>query len=208
MNNIPTPIPRAYDRIADQWHDARTSLPEKDQVLFDHFLELLPQGSSVLDLGCGSGIPMAQQLSRRGFNLICVDESPRMLDYARTNVPEAEFHCADITEFTIKTPLGGVVLWDSLFHLPRGQHATVLRNIHSCLCPQGVVLVSSGGSIAEIPPFVDSMFGETFFYDAWPVETFRGLCRSEGFIEVRMEMVNRPDGGRNKGRIGMILQKA
>lgn len=45
----------------------------------------------VVDLGCGSGI-WARQLVDTGFEVTGVDLSPAMIELARRQVPEAEFH--------------------------------------------------------------------------------------------------------------------
>jgi 2-polyprenyl-3-methyl-5-hydroxy-6-metoxy-1,4-benzoquinol methylase len=37
----------------------------------------LPPGAAILDLGCGSGVPIAQALLADGFDVHGVDASPR-----------------------------------------------------------------------------------------------------------------------------------
>jgi putative AdoMet-dependent methyltransferase len=54
-------------------------------------------GKAVLDLGVGTG-SLSLELFRRGANVVGVDFSPRMLDIARSRMPEGRFVCADLTE--------------------------------------------------------------------------------------------------------------
>ena len=41
--------------------------------------ETLPSGATILDLGCGTGVPISQALIERGFKVYCVDASPTIV---------------------------------------------------------------------------------------------------------------------------------
>ena len=55
---------------------------------------LIPPGSSVLELGCGTGNLLTALKPKRGFGL---DLSPGMIEVARKNHPELEFDPNDPT---------------------------------------------------------------------------------------------------------------
>ena len=61
-----------------------------DEILFS-----LKKDSSVLDLGCGCGLPSTKLLSKT-FNVIGVDISPVQIRWAKNLVPNATFVCGDI----------------------------------------------------------------------------------------------------------------
>lgn len=196
-----------YDLIADSWAMHRTVLPAKDRALFEFFMSRLPQPAHILDLGCGTGVPIARLLDDSGFCVSGIDASANLLAKAKENVPNARFTRQDITEYALNTSYDGMVLWDVLFHLPREQHRPLLSKIHQALPEHGVVIVSSGGSDKDLPPFTDFMFDVEFFYDAYPVAEFIHLCEDLGFKVAQFEQVNIPDGNRDKGRIGVVLVK-
>jgi 2-polyprenyl-3-methyl-5-hydroxy-6-metoxy-1,4-benzoquinol methylase len=50
----------------------------------------LPRGSSILDLGCGHGVPISQVLIDDGFSLYGVDASAKMIAAFRGRFPHAE----------------------------------------------------------------------------------------------------------------------
>ncbi len=54
---------------------------------------LIPPGSKVLELGCGSGALLAAVRPSRGVG---IDFSPKMLEQARRRHPELALHCADV----------------------------------------------------------------------------------------------------------------
>src|SRR5262245_18765198 len=62
--------------------------------------------SSVVDIGCGSGI-WADQLQRAGYRPIGVDYSPAMIELAKRRCPQGEFHVASFLDFGL--PPCGVI---------------------------------------------------------------------------------------------------
>lgn len=55
----------------------------------------IPSDAMVLDLGCGSGIPVARMLATAGRQVVGVDISDIQIGRARQLVPDAEFIRAD-----------------------------------------------------------------------------------------------------------------
>ncbi|MCX5096466.1 class I SAM-dependent methyltransferase [Streptomyces sp. NBC_00365] len=53
---------------------------------------------TVLDLGCGSGVPVARALATAGHRVTGVDISEVQIRRAREFVPQAEFIRADATD--------------------------------------------------------------------------------------------------------------
>ncbi|EKO3516835.1 class I SAM-dependent methyltransferase [Vibrio fluvialis] len=197
-----------YDAIAEDWNRLRTHLPAPDLALFELFRCYIPLQGRVLDLGCGHGIPIAAMMTDRGFTLTGVDRSERLLSLARSAMPQQEWIQSELESFEPVGHYHGVIIWDSMFHLPRHEHLTLLGKVFEALEPEGVVILSSGGSDTDLPPFTDIMLGHEFFYDAFPVPVLLRHCREMGFRILRHELVNEPDGGRDKGRLGVVLQKS
>ncbi|EKO3534099.1 trans-aconitate 2-methyltransferase [Vibrio fluvialis] len=197
-----------YDAIAEDWNRLRTHLPAPDLALFELFRCYIPLQGRVLDLGCGHGIPIAAMMTERGFTLTGVDRSERLLSLARSAMPQQEWIQSELESFEPVGHYHGVIIWDSMFHLPRHEHLTLLGKVFEALEPEGVVILSSGGSDTDLPPFTDIMLGHEFFYDAFPVPVLLRHCREMGFRILRHELVNEPDGGRDKGRLGVVLQKS
>lgn len=79
---------------------------------------LIPEGKSVLELGCGTGALLAQLRPARGVG---IDISPRMIELARAAYPGLEFSVGDIEDEATLAALNGpfdyVVLSDTLGNL-------------------------------------------------------------------------------------------
>lgn len=154
----------AYDRIAEAWRDARVGWATsfRERPLLDRLIAPLSRDDRLLDVGCGCGAPIALYLAECGFRVTGLDGSSRMLDLARRAVPGASFVQGDMRTANPGEPFDGIVAWDSVFHVPRADHALVFRRFHSWLRPGGRLLVSLGASADE--GFTSTMHGETFFY--------------------------------------------
>lgn len=72
-------IIRLYERHAEAWDRNRLADLVIERAWMERFVALLPPGGAVLDLGCGSGQPMARHLLERGFAVVGVDSSPTLI---------------------------------------------------------------------------------------------------------------------------------
>ncbi|MCB0184417.1 MAG: class I SAM-dependent methyltransferase, partial [Caldilineaceae bacterium] len=87
------------------------------QVIWDH----VATGGDVLDLGCPTGALTSGQLTER-FNLTGVDISPRQIELARQQLPNATWICADMTKVTFApSSFDAVVAFYSIIHVPQAE---------------------------------------------------------------------------------------
>ncbi len=194
----------SYNQIATAWDEARGTFgPERKY--FDTFLEGIPPPASFLDLGCGTGRPIAEHLLGLGHRVTAVDQADQLLALARERFPSGRWIEARLEEFEPMEMYAGVICWDALFHLPRKTHEAILARVAACLNPGGRLVLSVGGS--EHPAFTDTMFGETFFYDSHPPEWVVEILGSLGFEMLVAEFLNPPTSGRDKGRFAIVARK-
>jgi ubiquinone/menaquinone biosynthesis C-methylase UbiE len=73
---------KSYDAISPQWDAVRLHLSQAEAQLFALVCQKLIPGSPVLDLGCGTGRPIAQFLIDHGLQVTGVDQSVNMLEWA------------------------------------------------------------------------------------------------------------------------------
>lgn len=102
------PTSARYDSVVEWYEDFRPSL---NDVELDVLRRLLGPGEGrCLDLGCGTGVALAE-LMRLGWTAVGVDISERMLRRARAH--GAELHRADITALPFPDASfdSGVSIW-------------------------------------------------------------------------------------------------
>jgi SAM-dependent methyltransferase len=81
------------------------------------WLPRVPANGRILDVCCGTGY-LAGLLSERNYRVTGVDLSAPMIEYARLNVPAAEFHVGDAAHFRASGHFDAAVsTFDSLNHI-------------------------------------------------------------------------------------------
>lgn len=196
----------SYNKIAPEWSNTRSGFIGREREYLDLVLEVVPEGATILDLGCGSGRPMAEFVVSRGRHVIGVDQSEALLDLAKASMPGERWILASIESHEISSGYQGAIIWDSLFHIPRAEHAGILGKVVGTLPAGGRLMVTVGGSAH--PPFTDVMFGQPFYYDSHtPTET-EGILKNLGCRLLLAEFMNVPDGGRDKGRYAIVAERA
>jgi SAM-dependent methyltransferase len=104
------------------------------------FLGLLPEGGSVLELGCGAG-NHASEILARGFALRATDGSPEMAEIAsrRLNHPVEAMRFDELDDCEA---FDGVWASACLLHVPKNELEGILRRIHRALKAGGVFYAS------------------------------------------------------------------
>src|SRR5580693_7073864 len=147
------PAPRwffrfVYDRESAAW-ERRRDEPEQRELVertADELANVVAPSGPVVDLGCGPGAH-ALALTRRGYEVVGVDGSPRMVEVARARAARDEvdirFDVYDLSEPLrfADASLGGVLAILVLQHLPHP--AAFIAEIRRCLRPGGHALVTA-----------------------------------------------------------------
>ncbi len=140
---------------------------------------LLPNGGVAIDLGCGTGEHVTAELAEH-FDTIGVDISAHSIDLARQRVPSARFVVADMT--TVDFPHATVDLvtaFYSVIHVPRQEHANLLRRIVGWLVPGGILILTMGAH--EDEGMAKDWLGAPMFWSSWGTQKNKDLITQAGF---------------------------
>lgn len=86
-----------------------------EKIWLDRLLALVPSQAHILDIGCGSGKPIAAYLFAQGCTITGVDSSEGMLHMARQNFPDQTWVHADMRLFNLEQKFDAILAWDSFF---------------------------------------------------------------------------------------------
>ena len=188
-------VETGYDRIAER-HLAWINEIRGDPRLrfLNDLMARLPVRPTVLDLGCGAGVPCTALLAARA-DVVGVDLSASQLQLARRNVPSGRFIKADMT--TVEFPpasFDAVTAFYSVLHVPRDQHGALFRRIAAWLRPGGHFLASLG--CWADPGTVEDWLGTPMFFSGHDAETNRRMLGQAGLTAVVDEAVamQEPEG--------------
>ena len=119
----------------------------------------LPSGATVLDLGCGTGLPITKVLVGEGLKVYAIDAAKSFVAAFRHNLPGIPVACESVENSTFFNRMfDGVVAWGLMFLLrPEAQRRLITR-IADVLVPGGRLLFTSS---AGTEPLVwnDAMTG-------------------------------------------------
>ncbi len=77
--------------------------------MFELFCDCLKKKAKVLDLGCGNGVHVTEQLVKQGFDVTAIDISEKMIHLAKKNVPGAKFIQISMEDIEFKNKFDGIV---------------------------------------------------------------------------------------------------
>jgi SAM-dependent methyltransferase len=141
----PIPPPdksNGYEEFAEHFMRARNSRIGPSNVR--EWSRSLPRDSSILDLGCGTGVPISLVLIEEGFSVYGVDASAKMIRAFRERFPaaQAEHAAAEDSAFFDRT-FEGIVAWGLLFLLPENLQRIVIAKAAKALAPGGRFLFTA-----------------------------------------------------------------
>jgi 2-polyprenyl-3-methyl-5-hydroxy-6-metoxy-1,4-benzoquinol methylase len=131
-----------YEEFAETFFRARDA--RVGGATIREWSKTLAPGCSVLDLGCGHGIPVSRVLIDAGFTVFGVDASPKMIAAFRERCPEAHAECSAVEDSEFLThSYDGIVAWGLIFLLTEESQASVIRKVSAALNPGGRFLFTS-----------------------------------------------------------------
>jgi cyclopropane fatty-acyl-phospholipid synthase-like methyltransferase len=104
----------------------------------------LEPGASVLDLGCGHGVPVSAALIDGGFDVYGIDSSPSLTAVFRRRFPHAHVACEEIAESNFfGRNFDAVVAVGLMFLLSADVQERLIRRVAQTLNPGGRFLFTS-----------------------------------------------------------------
>jgi SAM-dependent methyltransferase len=179
-----------YQRKARDWAESRARGNLFEKPWLDRFRALL-QASPVLDLGCGSGEPMARYLIGLRHPVVGVDSSEAMIDFCRSRFPEQEWIVADMRKLALRRQFSGILAWDSFFHLCPDDQRRMFAVFREHAAPGAALMFTSGPAHGEA---IGSFCGEPLYHASLDPDEYRSLLDRNGF-RVVAHVVEDPDCG-------------
>lgn len=104
---------------------------------------LRPNGA-VVDIGCGTGVPVTQVLAAAGFEIYGIDPSPTLLSTFRRRFPDAITACEPAeTSCFFNRRFDGAVAVGLLFLLPEAKQIALIHRVGQALNRGGHFLFSA-----------------------------------------------------------------
>jgi ubiquinone/menaquinone biosynthesis C-methylase UbiE len=182
---------REYDLIADWYASERvdeTGVPEVSALASS-----IPTGSSVLDIGCGNGIPLTRALLSAGHDVVGLDSSSAMLQRFRINCPQAFAVQGRVQSLPFPSSIfDAAIAWGVMFHLTPDDAVSAIAGVSRVLKPGAAFLFTSGDADG-FEGKDDTMNGVVFHYFSYSIENYRRILAEHQFTLIDVHQ----DSGKN-----------
>ena len=193
MAHLASRIIEHYEKHATAWDSDRQNSGWNDRLWHDRFIESLSASASVLDLGCGSGRPVAQHMHERGLHVTGVDASPTMISLCRGRLPDHQWMVADMRRPSLKDRFDGILAWDSFFHLDPGDQRLMFAVFAAHSSDRAVLMFNTGPEHGEA---IGRYRGDPLYHASLASGEYVALISGIGFEVVDHAVNDARAGGR------------
>jgi SAM-dependent methyltransferase len=182
-----------YERHALSWDADRRAARWIDKPFIERFLDLLPHGANVLDLGCGGGSPVALHMVERGFHVTGVDSSPTLISLCQARMPDQEWIVDDMRSLALGRQFGGILAWDSFFHLQHSDQEAMFPIFAAHAAPAAILMFNAGFAHGED---IGSYRGDPLYHASLDPSEYEALLADYGFDFIEHSINDPATGGR------------
>lgn len=204
--NYKETVKAGYNAIANRYLAERTR-DSQDVLLLNDLIERLPVNASILDVGCGAGIPIAQMLSEH-FKVTGMDFSEAQIELAKKNVPNANFICQDMTKLDFpENSFDGICSYYAIIHIPREEHQSLLENFYKMLKSSGYALLCLGAQNL-IDDIDENYLGTRMYWSHYDTDTYLKMLNDCGFSLIWSKYVGDASFDEGAGHLFVLVQKS
>lgn len=140
---------------------------------------LAPSPGKVLDLGCGSGEPLARYFVENGYRVTGIDVVDEMLQMCRARFPDMSWQLADMRHLELGERIDIVMAWDSFFHLCPSDQRGMFETFEKHTARGGVLVFTSGTTAGEAVG--GDLFGDKLYHASLDAQEYRRLIDDHGY---------------------------
>lgn len=166
-----------YERHAHAF-DADRGKSLFEQGWLDRFRAATGAEATILDLGCGSGEPIASYFIDSGHRVTGVDSSRTLIELCATRFPDQDWIVGDMRQLDLGTRFGGIIAWDSFFHLTPDDQRAMFPIFQAHAGPGAALMFTSGPASGEA---IGSYRGETLYHASLDPDAYAALLDANGF---------------------------
>lgn len=171
-------VKKGYNSLKEEYQNKYAKNKNTIRAL-NMFFQFCKTPGKIIDLGIGTGIPVAKYLNEKGFQVTGVDISEEMLKLAEKNVPSLKTVCEDFSKLSAKDEEfdAGIALF-SLLHITKKDMGGVLIEINRVLKKQGYFLFCVNKGNFE---GYSKLLGQKMFFACFEEKEIDEYLKNSGF---------------------------
>lgn len=179
-----------YDEIIHWFDDARTKTLMELEYL-NLIANSIPAGGAILDLGCGTGEPIAKFFIEKGFKITGVDGSKKMIALCKQRFPSEQWIVSDMRDINLPQKFDAILAWHSFFHLDHDSQRKMFKIFESHLKSNGILAFTSGEEEGEV--WSDNG-GQELYHASLSTKEYENLLKTASF-KVLLHKIRDPECG-------------
>lgn len=188
---------RYYDDHTEEYVSATAGVDM--ETLYRPFLELVPEGGTILDAGCGPGRD-TRAFVGRGYSVRSIDASAKMVE-ATTQLTGQSAQQLQFQELDFTDAFDGIWACASLLHVPLAELDDVFARFATALHPGGTCYLSFKEGVGE------RMEGDRLFVD-FTEDALRDRLKRQPLVKiVRTWISNDLIPGRSERWVNAIIER-
>jgi trans-aconitate methyltransferase len=173
-----TEVWQLYEQFAHRFDRERRRFIGEDAYLNEVLPRIDRKHPRILDLGCGSGHPIARYFIDRGCDVTGVDAAPAMITICRERFPRMTWIAHDMRALNLGRHFEAIVAWDSFFHLSADDQRAMFPVFRQHAAQGALLLFTSGPKASEA---IGDLFGRELYHASLDTDEYRSLLAENGF---------------------------
>ena len=179
-------VENSYNEIGEKYHSGRYKFDNSEQLANQN--KLISENSTILDVGCGSGVPVISFFLGHNHNVTGTDISEALLNIAKKENPNGIFIHEDTVNLNFEeNKFDLITSFYSIFHIDREKQREVFANFYKFLKPNGYAYFTT--AVSSNPKGMPEEYnGTTNFqgvdlpYSYYPHEYYIQMFKELGFL--------------------------
>jgi SAM-dependent methyltransferase len=146
-----------------------------------------------VDIGCGSGEPIARYLIERGHVVTGIETSSELIEICQDRFPDGDWRVADTRILALGKRFDGILAWDSFFHLSPDDQRGMFSIFAAHAASHAALMFTTGPAYGEA---IGEHRGEPLYHSSLDPGEYTALLNQNGF-EIVEHVVEDPTCGRH-----------
>lgn len=171
----------SYDKIVD-WYDSNRDKTLMEKEYLNLIVDSIPAGGSILDLGCGTGMPISDFFIQKKYKVMGIDGSEKMIALCKKRFPKEHWICVDMREMKLHEQFDAIIAWNSFFHIPQEDQRRLFPIFETHVESNGILAFTSGPEQGEV--WGDNG-GESLYHASLSQDEYSALLEKHYFKIIR-----------------------